>query len=168
MSLRHKLIEEIQAVVLTTLYFAICFGVLVLLKRLYLAEYQIEFRGLSLMLVGALIVAKVVVVMEHVSLGQWVRAHPALLEAMLRTLLYSIGVFAALMLEKGFEARHEHGGVISGTVWVFQHRDVHHVWADTFGVGCALLVFNALSVLQRQLGKGQLRRLFLSHRPKIV
>jgi hypothetical protein len=162
MSFRQKALKELRAVVATTLYFAICFGVLVLLKRLYLAEYEIEFRGLSLALVGALVAAKVVLVLEHVSLGQWIRNHPAIVEVVLRTLLYTLGAFAALMLERGFEARHEHGGFFAGVIWVFQHREVHHVWADTLGVGCALLGFNALAVVQHHLGEGQLRQLFLS------
>src|SRR5215475_2547091 len=161
-SFRDKVLEEVKAVVATTIYFAVCFGIMVAMKRLSLAEYEIAFRGLSLALVGALVVAKVVLVMEHVSLGHWVQTHPALIEVILRTLLYSLGVFVALMLERGFEARHEHGGFGRSVVYVFQHRDLHRVWADTLGVGCSLLVFNALTIVQRHLGKGQLRRLYLS------
>jgi hypothetical protein len=66
MSLQERLGEEIKAVALTTLYFAVWFGVLIVLKELLLAEYRIEVRGLSLALVGALVVAKVVLLMEHV------------------------------------------------------------------------------------------------------
>lgn len=161
----QKLVEEIQAVGVATLYFAICFGLLMALKRLYLADYQIEFRGLSLALVGALITAKVVLVMKHITPGAWLREHPALFEVLWRTLLYSLGVFVLLWLERGFEARREHNGFIPGVVWVFQHRDIHHILADTIGVGCALFGFNALSVVQRHLGQGQLGRLFLS-RPR--
>jgi hypothetical protein len=161
MSFRRKLGKEMREVALTTLYFAVCFGVLVALKRLYLAEYKIKFRGMSLAIVSALIVAKVVLVMEHVPLGQWVRSHAAALGVVLRTLLYSFGVAVALLLERGFEARHEHGGFGAAVVWVFQHRDMHHVWADTIVVGCALLGFNALSAMRRHLGEGQLHRVFL-------
>jgi len=44
---RQKLLHEIKVVGLVTLYFAFCFGILMLLKRLILAQYQIGFRGLS-------------------------------------------------------------------------------------------------------------------------
>jgi hypothetical protein len=162
MSFRQKLAKEIREVALTTLYFVLCFGVLVALKRLYLAEYQIKFRGLSLAIVSALIVAKVVLVMENVTLGQWIHSHAVALSLILRTLLYTVGVAVALLLERGFEARHEHGGFGASVVWVFQHRDMHHVWADTIVVGCALLGFNALSAMRRHLGEGQLHRVFLS------
>src|SRR5215831_15502769 len=102
MSLRQKLGKEIREVTMVTLGFFIWFGVLILLKRLYLAEYQIRFRGLSLALLGALVVAKVVLVMEHVPLGQWVRQHAAGVDVILRTLLYTLGVFVVLLLERGF------------------------------------------------------------------
>src|SRR5689334_16442722 len=88
MSFTQKVKKEMIEVGITTLCFFVWFGVLVLLKRLYLAEYEIKFKGLSLAFVGALVVAKVVVVMEHFSLGQWIRSHPAFIDVLLRTLLY--------------------------------------------------------------------------------
>ena len=59
MSLRQQVTGEIKAIGLVTLYFASWFGMMILLKRLVLAEHQIEFRGVSTAIVGALIVAKV-------------------------------------------------------------------------------------------------------------
>jgi NAD(P)-dependent dehydrogenase (short-subunit alcohol dehydrogenase family) len=70
MSVWQRVTSEIKTIGLVTLYFAICFGVMIFLKRLVLAAHQIEFRGLSIAIVGALIVAKVVAVMEHVTLGR--------------------------------------------------------------------------------------------------
>lgn len=162
MSARQKVQEEIRLLIETMLYFVIWFGVLVALKRLLLADYEIKFRGLSLALLGALIVAKVVLLMEHVSLGQWVRRHPVVIDVILRTLICTAGVFVVMLLEKGIEGRHEHGGVGGAITWLFQQRDMYHVWADTIAVSGGLLVFNALSVVRRHLGQGQLRRLFLS------
>jgi hypothetical protein len=162
MSFRQKLAHELRVVAVTTLYFAVWFGVLVTLKRLLLADYQIQFRGLSLALVSALIVAKVVLLLEHVTLGQWIRQHAVAVDVLLRTLLYTFGVAVVLLLERGFEARHEHGGFGAGVAWIFQHRDMHRVWADTLAVGCALLVFNAVSAVRRHLGEGRLHRVFLS------
>jgi len=160
LTLRQKVLHEIKVVGLVTLYFAFTFGVLMLLKRLVLAQYQIGFRGLSMVLLGALVVAKVVVVLEHVPLGSWVRRRPAAVDVVLRTLLYTLGVFVVLLLEKGFERRHEAGGFGPGIVKVFQNRDVYHVWAGTIAVGGALLVFNVATILREHLGRRGLRRLF--------
>ena len=162
----QKLKDEIRGVALATLYFAMWIGVLVALKQLVLAEYRIEFRGLSQALVGALVLAKVVLVLEHVPLGAWIRTRPALVDVILRTALYALGVLVMLLLEKAFEGRHEHGGFGPALVSVFQHAEVHHVWVNTICLSGALLGYNALSVVRRHLGEGGLIRLFLSPLPE--
>jgi len=73
MNFKQRAIEEFREDGLLTLYFASWFVALMLLKRLVLAEYDLQFRGLSLALIGALIVAKVVLVLEHVPLGRWIQ-----------------------------------------------------------------------------------------------
>ena len=102
--------EEIRAVAMLTLYFVAWIGTLALLKTLILAQYQIEFNGLSLAFMGALVLAKVVLILERVSLGAWVPSRLVAVDVILCTIMYTFGVFVVLLLEKLFEARHEHGG----------------------------------------------------------
>jgi len=157
---RQKVLREIKSVGLITIYFAFCFAVMMLLKHLVLIQHEIHFRGLSIAIVGALVVAKVVAVLEKVPLGPWMRRQPAALDVATRTLLYTLGVFVVLLIEKSFESRHEAGGFGSALVKVFQNRDVPRVWATTIGVGGTLLAFNVVSILRRHLGKRGLSRLF--------
>jgi hypothetical protein len=157
-----KLKHELKAVALTTLYFAVWLGVLVLLKRLVLADYQIEFRGLSVAIVGALIIAKVVLVLEHVPMGFWFQKQPAVFDVVLRTALYGVGVAAVLLLEKAFESRKEYGGFGRAVFGVFHHRDIRHVWANAVGLTWALMGFNALSILRGHFGDRELAAAFLS------
>jgi hypothetical protein len=166
MGLRQKLKHELEAVAMATLYFAVWLGVLVALKALILAEYGIEFGGLSLALFGALALAKVVLVLERVPLGTWVRGRPAWVDVVLRTGLYGLGVLVVLLLEKALEGRHEHGGFGPSLIAVFQHAEVHHVWANTICLSGALLGYNVLSVLRRHLGERGLIRLFQAPLPE--
>ena len=162
MSFEQRAIEEVKEVGLITLYFASWFTALMLLKRLVLADYDIEFGGLSLALIGALVVAKVVLVLEHVPLGHWIRHRPAAVDVATRTLLYTLGVFIVMLIEKAFETRHEAGGFGAALVHVFEHRDIHHVWAGAIGVGGALLFFNVLSAVRQHLGEGELSRILFA------
>ena len=166
MSLSAKLSDEIRSVGLATLFFGVWFLVLLVLKWLVLAEYRIEFHGLSMALIGALIVAKVVLVLENVPLGVLTRNRPAVVDVAVRTGLYGLGVLVVLLLEKAFEARHEYGGFVSSVVQVVHHQDIPHVLAATIGVTGALLVFNASFVVRRRLGKEGLLPLFLSPLPE--
>jgi hypothetical protein len=166
MSFRQKLRKEIKAVALATVYFATWIGVLMVLKTLLLAEYQIQFHEWSLVLVGALILAKVVLVLEHVPLGEWIWTRPALVDVILRTVLYALGVLVVLLLEKAFEGRHEHGGFGPSLMAMFQQAEGHHVWVTTICLSGALLGYNMLSVVRRHLGEGGLVRLFFSPLPE--
>lgn len=166
MSFSEKLREEVVTIGLTTLFFAAWFAVLILLKWLVLSEYKIQFTDVSIVLIGALIVAKVVVVLDKVPIDAWTRNRPAFVHVLVRTALYGLGILLVLLLEKAFESRHEYGGFIPALVQVFSHQDVPHVLAATIGVTGALLMFNALLVVQRYLGEGGILKLFLSPLPE--
>jgi hypothetical protein len=165
MSLKQKLKDELKAVGIAALYFGCWIAALLLVKSLVLAEYQIAFNHWSMAVIGALVLSKVVLILEHVSLGAWVRSQPAWVDVVLRTALYSVGVALVLILEKGLESRHEFGGFGPAVAQLFKQADVHHVWANTIGLSGALLGYNLLSVVQRHLGEGGLIRIFLSPLP---
>lgn len=166
MSLAQKLQHEIEAVALTTLYFAVWLAALTFIKHLILEEYRIEFHGFTAALIGALVLAKVVLVLEWVPLADWLGARPAWVDVVLRTALYSLGVLVVLLAEKAFESRHEQGSFIAALFAVFRHADMPHVWTNTIVLSGALLVYNAVNIVRLNLGEGGLRAVFLSPAPK--
>jgi hypothetical protein len=166
MSVVAWLLEELRQLTLAMLYFAVWIGVFMVLKALVLAEYSIEFSQWSMILVGALVLGKVVLVLEHVSLGSWIQNRPALVDVIARTALYSLGVLIVLLLEKGFEGRHEAGGFGPALAGIFQHAEMPHVWANTICLSGALLGYNFLAVVRRHLGEGGLTDMLLSPLPE--
>lgn len=165
MSVRDRLADEIRALFQVWLYFTVWLGWLMVLKKLILAEYQIGFQGLSIALVGALVLSKVVLILEHVSLGDWVERRPAWVEVVLRTVLYSFGVVVVLLLEKAFEGRHEYGGFSASLRSIFDHVDIEHVWVNAICIGGALLSYNVLWAIRRNLDPGGLLRLLATPLP---
>lgn len=164
MSIQEKLKHELKAVILVTLFFAAWLGIFMGLKILILDGYQIRFGSVSAVVIGALILAKVVLILKHVPLGGWVKKQPVLVDVILRTVLYAFGTFIVMLLEKAFESRHEQGGFVSALTNVFQHPDMPHIWANTICVTGALLFYNLLSALNHHLGSGGLARVFLTNR----
>src|SRR5262245_37692729 len=90
-SLRQKLGHELKSVAVVTLFFLIWLGSLMCLKTLILKEYQIQFSQFSLAVVGALVLAKVVLILEHVPLGSWLERQPAWVDLLVRAGLYTLG-----------------------------------------------------------------------------
>lgn len=165
MTVREKLTKEVEALAQAGLYFGVWLATLVVIKKLVLEEYQIEFHGLSLALMGTLVLSKVVVIFESVPFKAWNRTAPVWVEVVLRTGLYSVGVAVVLLLEKAFDGRHEYGGLVASLRSLFHHADINHVWVNTICLGGALLGFNVLWAVRRHLGEGGLLRLFLEPWP---
>ena len=165
MSAKSKIVHEVQQVALVTAFFAIWLGLLMVLKVLILEEYQIHFGKISLVIVGALVLAKVVIILEHVPLGAWTERQPSVVDLILRTGLYAVGALFVMLLEKAFESRHEAGGFGAALWQVIAERDIPHVWANALAVTGALLTYNLLSTVRRHLGAEGWRGVLLS-RPK--
>lgn len=162
MTKKEKLVKELKSLGWITLYFLIWFGILMLVKVLLLTEYQIEFSGITIAFVGAIVVAKSILILEHVNFGSWINLKPAILDVVLRTILYVAGVFVVLLLEKGFEGSDEYGGFWSSLRSVFEHADIYHVWIATIGVTLAILFYNIFMLINESLGKGELYQIFFS------
>jgi hypothetical protein len=56
--LKERILHEVKSILWTSLYFVVWFGVLMLIKVLLLAEYQIKVYDVSAAIIGALVVAK--------------------------------------------------------------------------------------------------------------
>ena len=157
-----KFFKEIKTIARTAAYFAIVFILMMVMKTLDLKDYNIEFNGISQALLGALVMSKVVILMEYITLGKRVQRQPAIVDVILRTILYTAGVLIVIVLEKAFEKRHEAGGYVKAISYVFSNRDIYHVWATTIGSAASIFAYNCFSVVQRVMGKNGLAKLFFS------
>lgn len=164
MKIIEKIIKEIRIILRTTGYFATVFILMMVMKTLDLKDYNIEFAGLGQALIGALIMAKVILLMEMITLGKWVQDQPPIVDILLRTLLYSAGVAIVVLLEKAFEVRHEVQGFWNAILHVFGNRDIYHVWATTIGAAASIFVYNAFSIIQLTMGRRALAKLYF-HTP---
>jgi hypothetical protein len=165
MSIKWKLQNEFTMLAWAMVYFVIWLGALALVKALILREYQIEYSDFSVAMIGALILAKVVVVLEHVPMGTWIAARLAWVDVVVRTALYSVGVFIAIVLEKGFEGRAKNGGFVPAVKAGLGEMNFYRTLANTICLSGALLLYNVFSVFRRHLGGGSLFRLFLKPLP---
>lgn len=158
----HRLREELRSIALVTLYFAACFIVIMLLKQMWLAEYGIEFTGISVALVAALVTAKVMIVLDHVPLAQRLRGWPGAIEVATRSAVYTSVVLLVLVIEKAFESRAEQGGLMPALANILQHPDLPNLVATTIAIGLAFLAYTAFAIVHRDIGGQRMREIFLS------
>jgi ABC-type transport system involved in cytochrome c biogenesis permease component len=151
--------HELEQVGLVTLYFMFCFAVILTLKKLFLAEYEIEFYALSAVVVGALVAGKIVVVLDHTPLGTLFDSseRPGL-AAVYRALVYSVVAFVVLAVEKLFHAYRESGALGRAISEAWESRDRSLVLAKVLCVGLSFLGYHLFVAADRRLGKGTLWR----------
>lgn len=155
--------HEVKQVALVSLYFFFCFSVVLTLKKLLLADYMIEVNALSTAAIGALVVAKVVIVLDKTRAGtRFDAAFPLGLAALYKTLLYILATFVVLFLEKLFHAYRESGLLGQAIVAVWEHRDRNLILVKVLCIGLAFAVYHLFKGIDRRLGEGTLWRLVIS------
>ena len=155
-----RIVQEIKLVGLVTLYFLVCFGLVLTLKKLFLAEYSVRFYGISAAVVAALVAAKVVVLLDHTHIGnRFDQGHALWRGTLYKTVMYTIVALLVVVAEKAFHSYRESGNIRESLVHVWQHRDRSVMLATVLCVGLAFAVYNLFSAIDRRLGKGTLRKL---------
>jgi hypothetical protein len=158
-SLLTRVKHELREVGLVTLYFFFCFGIILLLKKLFLAAYEIEYYAISVVIVGALVAGKIVVVLDHTALGtRFAASHRPGVAALLKTLIYLGVTFLLLTGEKVFHAYRESGALGRALEDVWQNRDRNVILAKTICVSLAFVGYHLFRATDRRLGDGTLWR----------
>ena len=126
-----------------TLYLLFCFGVASTLNKLFLAVHQIEFSALLPTVIGALALAKVVVVLD-------------------KTLFYCAVAAPVLFAERVWHFYRETGVLGEGVREAWTHMDPHPVSAKVIIVGLVFAGYHLYQGIDRRLGQGKLRRVIFS------
>lgn len=158
--------EEIKSAGLATLFFLICFLGVIALKKLFLAQYDIGFYGLSVAVFGAAVVGKVVVVLDKLRAGtRFESGSPPWVSVSYKTAVYSLAVLVVVAAEKVFHAYRESGALQTAMAEVWHGRDRNSILATVLCIAAALAVFNVLSAINRRLAQGRLGSWFFGRSP---
>lgn len=157
-----RLLKEIKEAGLISLYFLFCFSIVLFLKKLFLASYGIDFYVMSKAIVGALILGKVVLILDKTPLGNRFQNKPIYIDVIYRSLVYASIVFLILLAEQTFHLYQESGSFKSAIMERYESRDLNYFIATNLCVYLSFIVYNVFSAIDRHLGKGKLKKLFLS------
>ena len=149
-----------------SLYFFLCFGIIAILKKLFLAQYNIEFYGISVVIVGALITGKVVPLLDHISLEKRFQSYPRWVNVLYKTIILSAAILTIYAIKKIFLGYLETGGVWDGVKLVYENRELYRFLATNLCIGLSVLIYNLFSEINRYLGEGGIRDIFFSVRSR--
>jgi hypothetical protein len=160
LSISERIGHELREIGLVSLYFLTCFLLFLSLKKLILAEYGIEVWVFHTALIGALVVAKVVVLLDKTSFGDRHRSGRVVFHVLWRSLAYTAVVFVVSGAERLFELYRETEKLPEALSQLWAGKDFHHFLAMNLGVALSFLLYNSFSEIDRRLGEGGLRKFF--------
>ncbi|MGF1508915.1 MAG: hypothetical protein ACFB9M_05350 [Myxococcota bacterium] len=127
--------HEIKEVAFVTAYFFGAFAVIGLVTQLFALEYGVRITTVARIAIGALVIGKVVIVLDKISGGRWF-AHLAVFKTvMLRSAVYTAAVALVSVAEMLF-----HGYRETGTLAEALNVALHEA-ALSRGAAKAVLVF---------------------------
>jgi hypothetical protein len=145
--------RELKAVALVTAYFLSWFCLISYIKTLMLEQYNVSFVAVSSALVGSLVIAKVVVILDETSVGDRFSKHAALIHILWRSLIYTFFVAIVMVLEKIVEGMFDGQAIAEATRNVWLHRNRDHILVSVILMSIAFLFYNTFAVVNRALGK---------------
>jgi hypothetical protein len=156
-TIRHEIRELLPAVI----YFVITFNIIGFTKALMLREYGITVSTVVGATVGALLVAKAVLLVGVLPFMEPFPKIPILYNVLWKTLLYALAALLIQVLEEVIRALLKHGGL--APAWDVLGRP--HFWAIQIWLVMVLLVFCTFRELIRVLGAAKAKEIFLGIRP---
>jgi hypothetical protein len=153
--------HELQEAVFPTIFFFVVFHILVLTKSLVLDSYNIGFNDFTIATVGAVIVAKVILIFDGMSFTNIFRGRPLIYGVLWKSLVYSFLVLVFRLLEEVLSGWSGAGSLaasarhfLSEVTWL--HYLIVQIW-----VLIALMLYNSIVALDGHFGDGSMKRIFL-------
>lgn len=156
------LLHELRQAALPAAFFFVAFLIGAITKALVLESYGLTPTGVVVAVVGALIVAKAVLIADHLPLMHRFDRRPLILSVLWKAAIYWILCLAFRFVEELMPLWSKHGGLGAA----IRHMDDEISWPLVVAVQLwlvvALLLYSALVELDRHFGRGSLRRAMLS------
>ena len=152
--------HEVLSVIPPTLFFFVAIGLLILTKRLMLQQYGISFSDFGAAVIGALIVGKVVLIVDHLPFVNRFPGKPLIYNVVWKTIIYVLVAFVVRLAEhlvplitKYGSFREAMARLVDDVVWP-------RFWIIYLWLSVLLFVYCSLRELIRVIGRDQVLRLF--------
>jgi hypothetical protein len=163
---KQKLVHELKRLLLISVYLAVFFSVFKLYKRLLLDEYQLGIVTYGYVILQSLALAKIILTAEVLHLGERFHERPLIVPTLYHAVVFSAFTWAFDVVEH-FIVGTVRGKGPSEVLAEILDKGWAHMLAMTLVVFVAFLPFFAFRELDRGLGEGKLRDLFLGRRETV-
>ncbi len=146
------------------LFFFSAFGLLFLLFKLFVAQYSIEYTAFAKAAIAALILGKVVPLLDWAQSGYRFDTHRRIVVIAGKTVIYAIVVIVLGIGERMLETYREEGSLRKAVDFMIARSNGHRFLGLVLLISVVVGAYLTLQEIDRAMGEGSLYRL-LFQRP---
>lgn len=161
MKLFEKLKHELRLILPPTIFFFIAFTLIVITQRLILRQYGIPLTGFGKAAIGALIVGKVVLVVDMLPFMNKFPDSPLIYNIAWQSGIYFLTTFLVRYIEHIVPLLREYGNLAQANQQLVAEIIWPHFWLVQMWLAVLFLVYCTLSQLVHAIGREKIIRLFL-------
>jgi hypothetical protein len=152
--------KELRELLPPTIFFFIAFHILVFLRALMLRQYGIQLSSVAGATVGALVVAKVVLIADALPFVNRFPEKPLIYNVAWKTGIYVVAALIVHYLEHLIPVWWRLGSVAAANRQLLDEVVWPHFWAIQLWLLVLLFVYCSLRELVRAIGPREVKRLF--------
>ena len=157
----QRLKQEFLGVIPTAVFFFVAFQLLAFTRALILQEYGIQVSVFVAATIGALIVAKVVMIVDLLPLVNRFPDKPLIYNVLWKTAIYLLAAFLVRYIEHLIHFVRKYGDIAVANSHLLDEVVWPHFWIVQLWLLVLFLMYCALRELIRVLGRERVRSIFL-------
>lgn len=158
MRVSHRVVEELQRVIVTTFYLYVCFAAILLYRTATLHSYGIEYAPWGLAAIKALVLGKFVLIGRATGLGERYRHKPLIYPILHQSMLFMIMLIILSIAEEVIK------GYFHGQSFIDSVSDLGgalQIVATALLLLLVLIPYLGIIRLSDYMGQDKLRRIML-------
>lgn len=159
-SIIGALIDMVREVAPVVLFFFVAFLIVFVLFKLFVSQYSIEFSAFTKAAVAALILGKVIPLLDWAQSGYRFNSYRPAIVIAAKTVIYGLVVFVLGTGERIFEASRRAGALRGGVDYVIAHANLQRSLGLVLLISLVTGAYLVFEQINRVMGKGVLLRVF--------
>jgi hypothetical protein len=144
------------------IFFLVAFLLQLLIIKLAVARFSIPITAFSKALVGALLAAKAVLILDETRIGRSLERYRKIVAVAVKTVLYGFGTLLLGYLERFLEALHRFGSLDRAVQDMVDQANMYRFFAWVLGVTVIFAIYFVWSEINERMGEGAVWSLFFA------
>jgi hypothetical protein len=158
----RRIVHLIRELAPSVAFFFMALMLLMLLFKLFVSQYSVEFYAFSRAAIGALILGKVMLVVDWMKGERRFNSYPLALVIAGKTVLYGFAVIVFGSAERIFHGYRTTGSLRDGLAMVIANANLDRFLGFVLLISLILCAYMTMQEINRAMGPGALFRLFFA------